>query len=47
MTKKSREERRYDAEYRAKHYTWENSKAKRLGTATKEQWTKRQTKLAR
>ena len=42
MSKKSKAEKRQDAEVRASQYTWENSKAKRLGTATQAEWEKRQ-----
>lgn len=35
---KSKQQKREEALERAKHYTWENSKAKRKGTMTKEQW---------
>lgn len=45
MSKKSRSVRRVEAEERAKSYTYENSKAKRLGTGTKEQWEKRRNKV--
>jgi hypothetical protein len=38
MSTKSKLEKREAAEARATSYTWENSKAKRLGTKTKEEW---------
>ena len=34
MTTRTRTERRIEAVERSKHYVWENSKAKRLGTST-------------
>ena len=38
---KTKEQKRKEAEERAKAATWGNSKAKRLGTATKEEWLAR------
>lgn len=35
---KHRDEKRIEAEGRAKHYAYENSRAKRLGTKTEEEW---------
>jgi hypothetical protein len=37
--------RQQEAQVRAKAYTYENSKAKRLGTATKAEWEAKQSKL--
>lgn len=45
-TVRSREERRIEAVERSKHYVWEDSKAKRLETATKEEWTERNKLIA-
>lgn len=44
MTKKTKEVKRIEAETRALSYTWENSKAKRLGTANQEQWEAKQVR---
>ena len=38
---KTKSQKRQEALERAKDYTWERSKAKRLGTLTKEQWLER------
>lgn len=42
MPKKTKLQKRHEAELRAIHYTWENSKAKRLGTCTEAEWKARQ-----
>lgn len=38
MSKKSKLQKREEAQARAAISLWENSKAKRLGTKTKEEW---------
>jgi len=38
MSKKSKALKRTEAETRAVCYTWDNSKAKRLGTCTEAEW---------
>ena len=38
---KTKQKKREEALERAKHYKWENSRAKRKGTMTKEQWEAR------
>ena len=35
---KSKQQKRDEALARAEKYTWKNSRAKRLGTKTQEQW---------
>lgn len=42
---KSKEIKRKEALERAKNYTYENSRAKRLGTATKEEWEAKRNEL--
>jgi len=37
----TRQSKRLAAALRAKSYSWDNSRAKRLGTATEEQWEAR------
>ena len=37
---KTKQRKREEALERARHYTWENSRAKRLGTKTREEWEK-------
>ena len=41
---KSKALKRQDAEVRASQYTWENSKAKRLGKGTQAEWEARQSR---
>ena len=38
---KTRQKKREEAKARAQHYAYDRSKAKRLGTATEEQWAER------
>ncbi len=38
MTLKTKATKRKEAEERATNYTWENSKAKRLGKSTQAEW---------
>ena len=38
MSKKSKVDKRNEAEQRALSYTWDNSKAKRLGKCTEAEW---------
>lgn len=38
MMAKTKEQKRQEAVARAKDYKWENSKAKRTGSMTREQW---------
>jgi len=38
MSKKTKEQKRNEAIKRAKSYTWDNSKAKRKGTMTQDEW---------
>jgi hypothetical protein len=42
--KLSKADKREMAVNRAKNYVWENSRAKRLGTKTQEQWEKSRLK---
>ena len=42
---KSKETKRKEALDRAVHYTWENSRAKRRGTMTQEQWEARRAEI--
>lgn len=42
---KSVRQKRNEALQRAKSYTWERSRAKRLGTKTREQWEKAHAEL--
>ena len=41
---KNRDERRIEAEGREKHYKYEDSKAKRLGTKTEDEWNEARNK---
>ncbi len=38
MSKKTKEQKQKEALERAKSYNWDNSKAKRKGTMTQEEW---------
>lgn len=42
---KSKTQKRQEAKARAQKYTYKNSRAKRLGTQTEEQWEKSRTVL--
>ncbi len=42
---KSKQQKQKEALERAKKYKWNNSRAKRKGTATQEQWEERLNKL--